>query len=172
MKNKNVLLTMVIAIFAINLQVFAQQTATASLTTTVITPISLSKNVDMNFGNAAVSATVGGTLVLEPTGTRFAVGGGVTLPATSGAVSAAGFTVTGMPGYTFSISLPGSSVIYGPGAANLVISAFTSTPAATGTLGAGGSQIINVGATLSIPAAQTAGVYNNADALPVTVNYD
>ncbi|MBS4042787.1 MAG: hypothetical protein KGZ59_03125, partial [Chitinophagaceae bacterium] len=41
----------------------AQSTASASASATIVTPISIVKNVDMNFGNIAVTSS-GGTVVL------------------------------------------------------------------------------------------------------------
>src|ERR1700760_1886480 len=91
---------------------FAQATATASASANIITPISIAKTADMSFGNVAVSATLSGTAVLAPAGTRTTGGGGgVTLPATTGAVSAASFTVSGAAGYTYAITLPSSCTI-------------------------------------------------------------
>jgi hypothetical protein len=80
---------------------FGQVSATATASATIITPIAISKTVDMNFGNIAVSGT-GGTVVLAPAGTRTSTGG-VTLPVVAGTVAAASFTVTGLSTYTFSI---------------------------------------------------------------------
>ena len=49
---------------------FAQATATASCSANIITPITITKTVDMNFGNVAVAAVNAGTVVLDPAGTR------------------------------------------------------------------------------------------------------
>lgn len=151
---------------------FAQSTSTASSSATIIAPISLTKTMDMNFGNAAVSNVSGGLIILGPDGARTIGGSGVTLPAVAGSVSAAGFTVAGAPGFTYAITLPENAIIYGPGTADLLIDAFTSTPTTTGTLSATGVQNIYVGATLNIAAAQAPGAYTNATGLPVTVNYN
>ncbi|GAA4463485.1 hypothetical protein GCM10023093_12050 [Nemorincola caseinilytica] len=173
MNNKSVRTILVAAVLVCCGQVCkAQHTALASASASVVAPISLAKNVDMNFGNAAVSSTTGGAVILSPDGMRTTGGSGVTLPAASGVVSAAGFTVAGAPGFTYAITLPESAIISGPGTAALLIDAFTSIPSATGTLDATGSQILKVGATLNITAAQAPGTYTNASALPVTVNYN
>jgi hypothetical protein len=150
---------------------FGQPSATASASANVISPIALVKNVDMNFGNAAVSSTAGGSIVLAPAGTRSTAGIGVTLPSTAGTVAAASFTVSGAPGYTFAITLPGSAIISGPGA-TMTVNGFTSIPLATGTLSTAGIQTLAVGATLNVAAAQSPGTYTNATAIPVTVNYN
>src|SRR5476651_767522 len=112
---------------------FAQATATASASATIITPISIAKTVDMNFGNVAVSATIAGTAILAPGSTRTTGGaGGVTLPATTGTVSAASFTVSGQASYTFAITLPSTTVNIASGANTMGLTAFTSSPSATG----------------------------------------
>ena len=151
---------------------YAQSTATATASAIMITPITIVKNVDMNFGNVAVSATVAGTAVLTPGGTRTTGGaGGVTLPATIGTVAAASFTVSGQASYTYAITLPSSCTITDPGSHTMTINTFTSSPSVTGTLSALGSQTLNVGATLNVAAGQASGAYTNATGVPVTVNY-
>jgi len=153
---------------------FAQATATASASATIITPISIVKTVDMNFGNVAVSASLAGTAILAPAGTRTTGGGGgVTLPATTGTVSAASFTVSGQGSYTYAITLPSTTVVITDATSDhMNVTAFTSSPSATGLLSAGGTQTLTVGATLSVTAAQPAGTYTNATGVPVTVNYN
>ena len=152
---------------------FAQATATASASANIITPISIAKTVDMNFGNVAVSATVAGTAILAPGGTRTTGGaGGVTLPATTGTVSAANFTVSGQASYTYAITLPSTTVTISSGSNTMNVTAFTSSPSATGLLSSGGTQTLTVGATLNVTNGQAAGAYTNATALPVTVNYN
>lgn len=165
-----ILSALVLTAFAVNAN--AQATATATATATIVTPISITKNVDMNFGNIAVSAASGGTVILAPAGTRTTGGaGGVTLPAVTGTVTAASFTVNGNGSYTYAITLPSSAVtLTGPAAATMDATAFTSTPSATGTL-TGGTQNLLVGATLTVAAAQAAGVYTSGN-FNVTVNYN
>src|SRR5580698_2059233 len=111
---------------------FAQASATASCSANIITPITITKTVDMNFGNVAVSATTAGTAVLAPAGTRTTGGaGGVTLPATIGTVAAASFTVAGQASYTYAITLPSSCTI-SSGSNTMAVSGFASIPATTG----------------------------------------
>jgi hypothetical protein len=148
----------------------AQATASASATATIVTPISITKNVDMNFGNVAVQASTGGTVVLTPAGVRSATGG-VTLPVTNGTVSAASFTVNGSGNYTYSITLPSTALTITSGANNMTVSSFTSSPSAIGTLTAG-TQTLTVGATLNVAAAEPAGTYISETPFDVTVNYN
>ncbi|PWV56614.1 DUF4402 domain-containing protein [Chitinophaga sp. S165] len=147
-----------------------QETASATATATIVTPISIVKDVDMDFGNVAVQSTTAGTVVLAPGGTRTATGG-VTLPTTAGTVTAASFTVSGTSGYTYTITLPTTPLTITSGANTMTVTAFTSDPSGTGTL-TGGSEVVNVGATLNVSAAQPAGVYVSATPFDVTVNYN
>src|SRR3954462_564540 len=132
MKNITKVLAIASILIAGSTASFAQATATASASATIITPISITKTVDMNFGNVAVSATIAGTTVLAPAGTRTTGGaGGVTLPATTGTVAAASFTVSGQGSYTYAITLPTSATITDAGSHTMTVNAFTSSPSAT-----------------------------------------
>lgn len=174
---KITLLTAIVALsIAFSTTASAQVTASAPTTATIVAPIAIAKNVDMKFGNVAVSSTAG-TVIMEPTlaAARTTGGaGGVTLPAATGTPTAAKFTVTGEGVYTYAITLPASALTLdesGVGTATMTVSAFTSTPATTGTLTAG-SEIVYVGATLNVGASQVAGLYENTTGFAVTVNYN
>ena len=160
----------VVLMFAASATANAQATTQATATATIVTPISIVKTADMNFGNLAVDAVNGGTLEILPDGTRTPTGG-VSLPATIGTVSAAAFTVTGNAGYTYAITLPSNIVLQHSGAfESMMADTFTSTPSLTGTLTLG-TQNITVGATLSVAPGQLDGVYTSSD-FDVTVNYN
>jgi hypothetical protein len=148
---------------------YAQATATSPASATIVSPISILKTIDMDFGNVAVQAAAGGTVVLTPASSRTSTGG-VTLPATAGTVAAASFTVTGATGYTYAITLPATATISN-GGNNMTVDGFTSTPSATGILTTG-TQTLLVGATLNVGAGQAAGVYTTATPFSVTVNYN
>jgi hypothetical protein len=159
-----------IVLFSFGAATFAQATASATASATIISPITLTKTADMNFGNVAVIGA--GTVVLLPAGTRTKTGG-VTLPVVTGTVGAASFTVGGEGTSTYAITLPGSDYIITrlTGSETMAVNVFTSTPSTTGAL-TGGTQILTVGATLNVGAAQIAGTYTNAVGFPVTVNYN
>ena len=168
---KLILSAFVLGGFALNSN--AQATATATATATIVTPISISKTADMNFGNVAVSASTGGTVILAPAGTRTTGGaGGVTLPATTGTVAAAAFTVNGNGSFTYAITLPSSPITLtrASGSETMTAGTFTSTPSGTGTLSSG-TQNLTVGATLTVGNGQVAGVYTSGN-FNVTVNYN
>ena len=148
---------------------FAQSVANANIAATIVTPISISKTLDVNFGNVSVSGTAG-TVILTPTGTRTATGG-VSLPTTTGTLTAATFTISGQGTYTYAITLPSSPVTITNGGNVMTINNFTSSTLGAGTLSAG-SQTLTVGATLNIAGNQPAGTYVSPTPFNVTVNYN
>ena len=150
--------------------VTTQSTANATATANILTAISISKTLDMNFGNVSVQTATGGTVILTPAGIRSATGG-VSLPATSGTVTAATFVVTGEGAYAYTITLPTAAHTISNAANNMTVTAFLSTPSGGGTLTAG-TQTITVGATLNVSAAQVKGTYVSETGFTVTVNYN
>jgi len=153
---------------------YAQITKNATVTATIVTPIGMLKVTDMNFGNLAVTTTPG-TVALSPssTPTRTVVGG-VTLPIVTGTVQAAYFTVSGTPGYVFTITLPLNSnptIITNPTLQNMTVDNFISNPTPTGTLSTGGTADLYVGAMVHVAMNQAAGVYVSGTPFDVTVNY-
>lgn len=163
------ILAISIVLVAFAATTFGQVSATALATATIVTPIAISKTIDMNFGNVAVNA-LSGTVVLAPAGTRTFTGG-VTLPAAAGTVTAASFTVTGNTAATYSITLPAAATTITSGGNTMTVNAFTSTPTPTGTL-TGGTQILLVGATLNVAGGQAPGTYISGTPFTVTVNYN
>ena len=160
---------LVIASFGANAQQTSSATATASAT--IITPISIVKTVDLNFGNVTVSASAGGTVVMAPAGTRTTTGS-VSLPATTGSPTAASFTVSGQGNYTYSITLPSVATDIDDNASHTMqVDNFTSNPATTGTLSSG-TQTLTVGATLNVGAGQATGTYTSDVPFSVIVNYN
>jgi len=169
MKNIKKTIGFGVLLFAFTSAAFSQVTATSNASATIVGPIGISRTQHMNFGNVAVDAT-GGTVILAPAGTRSATGG-VTLPATTGTVTAATFDVTGADGYTYAITLPSTDLTISSGLNNMIVNTFTSTPDATGTL-TGGSEVLSVGATLTVAGGQAPGTYTSATPFDVTVNYN
>jgi Domain of unknown function (DUF4402) len=169
MKHMKKSILFAILMFALTAATFAQVSATATASATIVGPIGITNSANMSFGNVAVSAALG-TVVLAPAGTR-TVTGGCTLPVITGTVTAAAFNVTGAANYTYAITLPGSVTIT-DGTNNMTVDTFTSNPTPTGTIGAGGSEALTVGATLHVAGSQVAGTYTTAAPFSVTVNYN
>jgi len=176
MKTLRTLIVITIAIFGFNTTSFGQTgvKATATASSTIITPIKITKTVDMNFGNVAVNAT-DGTVILTTAGGRSATGGVTVSSAIGGTIAAASFTVEGLGSSTYSITLPTTHTIKnttGSGAETMVVSTFLSDPGTSGTLSSEGSQTLNVGATLNVTGGQVPGVYVSEAPFEVKVNYN
>lgn len=170
MKKVNRIILAVVIMIASVYGVQAQATATATATATILTAISITKDVDMNFGNLTVQPGSGGTVVLATAGSRSATGG-VALIGVAG-VAAASFTVSGENDFTYAITLPTSDHTISSGSNTMTVNSFVSNPSATGTLSGSGSQTLKVGATLNVAAAQPVGTYVSSEGFSVTVNYN
>jgi Domain of unknown function (DUF4402) len=127
--------------------------------------ISVVKNADMGFGSLGTSASPGTAVLNATTGVVTVTGGVVNL---GGTQTAASFTVSvpppGNPSYT--IVLPTSVTLTGPGAATMSVDTFTSNPACCA--GFGRSQTVTVGATLHVAANQAGGDYSGTALFVVT----
>ena len=153
----------------------AQITASASAEATIITPLTITKNVDMNFGNVAVINQVG-TVVLSTASGRTSTGGATPVANPTGTVTAASFTVTGGAGYhvfvTLPASPPGINVTHTNGINVMNVTNFICNPATNFTMPVGGSQTLAVGATLNTGISQLPGVYHTLTNFNITVNYN
>jgi hypothetical protein len=156
------------------LTVFGQgASASANAGATIVTPISIVANDDMNFGNVASSSSAG-TVELAANGSRLATGG-TTLPAITGIVTAAKFTITGEVGYVWQLTSITATVTLDDGVnptMDIDTWVFDCT-SGTYTLSAGaGTDELFVGATLHVGVSQGAGVYTSTSPIVVTVDYN
>ena len=144
----------------------AQATATASTgaSVTIADPIAISKTADLAFGTVVASAAAG-TVTVGTTNNR-TVGGGVS--ALGGTVTSAAYTVTGYGTSSYSIALPTSVSLTGPGTA-MTANTFVSSVGGSASLTAGTGSFA-VGATLAVGANQAAGAYSGT--FDVTVAYN
>jgi hypothetical protein len=142
-------------------------TATANAAATIVTPISITKTVDLNFG-AIVPSSAAGTVVVGSDNSISGTGG-ITLIPQLGTHSAASFTVNGAEGALFYVTLPTTTTLTREGSTEtMTVSEFLHN--ATGALDASGAEDFNVGATLAVAANQAGGVYNGT--FDVTVTYE
>lgn len=171
MKNKIIAAAIAVAGFTAN-SYGQSSTATASSNAYIVTPISISKEVDLDFGKISPGAT-GGTVALPavsgtPTRTP---SGDVLLPVITGTVTAAQFDVSGEADFTYSITLPsnGTVIMVHNVTDQIPVNYFNSSIGGSGLLDGTGQQSFYVGATAVISAAQPSGAYT-AD-FDVTVAY-
>lgn len=157
--------------------VSAQFTATDDAETHayIVTPISILKTADLNFGSI-VPNTSNGTVVITPAGARTFTGGPTAYVGSSTiAPTAASFTVTGEKSASFSIAItaPNFDLTHTNGTDKMTVSSIVTDPLTQSTLdGTTGTRVINVGATLSVDAGQEPGTYTNTNALEITVTYN
>lgn len=149
----------------------AATTATASSTGYVVQPLSIAKTADLNFGKFIAGASLG--TVVVSTGNAQSVTGGVsTTTAFAASAAAATFTVQDEPLATYAISYPNTSVLAN-GGNSLTLDTFTTAVGngeTVGTLPAGGTQTLTIGATAHVAAGQLAGTYSGT--FDVMVNYN
>jgi|WetSurMetagenome_2_1015567.scaffolds.fasta_scaffold855647_1 hypothetical protein len=158
-----------VVMLAFTATAFGQTSATANAGARIISPLSIAVVNNMHFGT--IMRGTASTILLTPAGARSVATGTATLSALAPVHSAASFTVTGEPLLTYAITLPtdGTVTITGPGPA-MAINGFSSSPATTGALSAGGTETLTVGGTLSVAAGQTSGTYTGT--FSVSVNYN
>ncbi len=156
------------AIFA-STQAFADSQATANASATVLSPISIAKVDDMNFGSFVSSPTVEGTVALTAASTTSRSGTGVVLDSGSTG-SAAKFSITGLSNGVFSITLPTSVTLTSTNSTMTVDTFTTDLSPTAATLSAGGLADLYVGATLQVGDAQEAGTYTGT--FDVSVDYN
>ena len=160
---------------------FGQSSAntSASATATIYLPIAISKTNDLVFGDVYPNATTAGTVTVDPKAGTATTSGGVSLD-TLRTASPATFSISGMNSAAFTITLPSSGSMTGPGP-TMALSSFSaylgsgSTIVATSVptnLSAGGSLTLAVGAQLAVASAvtQTQGDYTGT--FNVTVAYN
>ena len=143
--------------------------ATASASATIIAPITLTKDVDLQFGSLAAGAAAG-TVTIDASVTPNRTGTNVTLSTIGAAPTAARYTVTGTAGYTYLIGFPSRSVTIINGSNNMLVDNLVSSKVSDiGTL-TGGTDIFYVGGRLNVAIAQIPGTYTGT--FTVNVNYN
>ena len=155
---------------------FAQASATATATATIVTPIGISlTGTNMSFGNIiqTVPANPASVSINPATGAAsYSNAAASAIPVATAAITRAVFTVTGTPGAAYTIGLPASVTLNGPGANTMDANTFVSSPSGVGAIlsNPGGSQILYIGAQLNLIANQAGGTYTSGN-FTVTVNY-
>jgi Domain of unknown function (DUF4402) len=147
--------------------------ATATATATVITPIAITKAVDLSFGKFARGT--GGTVTVSNSGARTAAG--AILSAVGSTPTAARFDVVGDNLATYSIAIAAdATIVSGANSMALAVTSdltganVTAGNVATGTLSGAGVQSIFIGGALTVGAAQVPGAYTGN--IVVTVEYN
>jgi hypothetical protein len=174
MKSKMIkILGLGIVLAGLSTGVNAQNTATsgaASATAVIVAPITITKMVNLHFGDIVATAA-GGTVTINPDGSD--VLAGVYRPAvTTSTPAAASFDVTGGANLTFDITFPTASFDLVSGSDKMTASTLTDSEGGASTLDGTGKKTFTVGATLTVDASQPSGTYTNTADFKVTVTYN
>ena len=161
-----------IMLIAFSAGAFAQLSATATASATIVSPLSIVNAGNMNFGNVAVGAG-GGTVVLAPAGGRTTTGDAA-LPTVIGTVTPAIFTISGTPNTSYSITLPSTAATINSGANTMTVNSFSGDIVSPATIPAAGPATLRVGATLNVSGGQATGLYTSlpGDEFTVSINYN
>lgn len=151
-------------------KLFAQSSATATVSATIITPVGVTKSADLNFGNFATGSQPG-TIELNSTSIWTSTGG-VKLLETNENADRASFIVMGANS-TYTVTLPSASIILlrKGGMETMTVGSFSIVASAKDYLNIT-NQTFAIGATLNAGASQPTGEYVPAMPLTVIVNYN
>ena len=179
---KNLLKIFAIAFVLISLSAvtFAQSVNdNATATATIVAPLTITKTVNMNFGIMG-QGTNAGDVDLSPASVRthnVALPGDVQfIPGHLGTITAASFDITGTAGFLYDITLPATAttltqtpLVTG---VDMTVDSWVSNPSLQGTLSGTGTDVLTVGGTLHVGAAQEAGIYISGTPFIVTIIYN
>lgn len=124
---------------------------------------SITKVSDLDFGEVVPSA--GGAVIMDPSGTRIALGS-VVLGAATG--NPAEFTINGVAGAVYSVSTsPGPVILSGPGGFTMDIGSFVHNASGFFTTG---TETFQVGGDLNVNPGQAPGLYSGTFDVDVFYN--
>ncbi|MFZ4522394.1 MAG: DUF4402 domain-containing protein [Bacteroidales bacterium] len=174
MKNTYRIFAIALVVMGFAVNATAQVTASAYAEAHIITPLTITMQTNLDFGNVAV-INAPGTVVLPTAGLRTSTGGATPVANPTGTVSPAEFDITGSPNaqvfVTLPASPPGIDVVHTNGIDVMNVTTFVCTPASGFVIPAGGLETILVGATLNTGADQEPGTYHTLTDFDVTINY-
>ena len=173
------LITLTAAIFGFAATSFAQNGLSSTVSTnaaaTIVSPISLTKVGELNFGNVIPGIGIGTVAIsAAETPTRTPGGDAGILASQPGTVTVPKFTVTGESGYSYKIELPSSVTLESDNNDEMIVNTFRTNLDATSNIVSG--KIIGidvdfyVGATLNLIAEQPTGMYTGS--FDVKVSYE
>jgi hypothetical protein len=171
-----ILLTAIV-LFIFSASAIAQVSDGAYAEAHIITPLTINKTVDMDFGNIAVINSPG-HVYLSTTGGRTSDGGATPVANPAGIVTAAEFEITGLGNAQVVITIQGVppedatiDVVHTNTVDLMPVSNFVCDPPSGFLIPAGGLETIYVGATLTTAADQLPGTYHTISDFVVEINY-
>lgn len=124
------------------------------VTATVLAPLTVIKDADMDFGTLVVGGA--GTATLSPSGVLTPSALITPLP---GIPTVAQFTVNGAAGSSYLFSLPASVILSNGSGGSLTVDSFTTDQPTMGTFPGSGTLVFHVGGTLHLTGSDPDGLY-------------
>lgn len=182
---KKLILTFVGMLIA-SATISAQTTENTAAAVNIVTPLAITEVRSLHFGTLSVAAASGGDCVVSTSndgsttvpgsiGSRSKTGG-INLSSSTPGYHNAAYTLSGAASTTYAITLPSTITVSCPSKPDMTISSVVALPVSsgaesvTGTLDAGGNDSFTLGGTLTVAAAQPAGLYEGT--FDVTVAYN
>lgn len=150
------------------------QSATGNGSVTVVRPLTVAKNTDLQFGTVVRPSTGAGTVVVSTTGARSVTGGVVTL-ASGAAPTAAQFAVSGEGGQSVSLTIPSTfDIANGTDTLTVTTTNDLINSAASQTLsnaaGSAGTLVVNVGGGVPVGSTTPTGLYTGTFTVSAAYN--
>ena len=170
MKKSIIIIAAILLMAGFTTNLMAQTSATTNAAAKILTGLTITKNVDLNFGSMTIP-TAATTVTLSPVGVRTSAGN-ITLLAQAPLATASAYSVTGDAGASYAITLPSSSNIFlSPSGSIIVVDNFTSSKTGnTSTMSGSGTDSFTVGATINLANGQYAGTYNGTFDVAIAYN--
>ena len=139
----------------------AAQSNQASTTgsTTIVRPVTITKNFDLAFGRIARPSTGTATVTLTTSSDTPTTDNGVIL---GGTTHHANYTINGEGGQVVSITVPANFTMNGPSSSTLLVTLtkdVAETETLSNALGAAGSKDVNIGGSFPLSATTPTGAY-------------
>ena len=163
--------TLSVAIFAFSNISFGQSSATetANAGANIISPLTITKDTDLHFGDLVPSTTESVTVVMSQSGV---ITSAAQYYLSTGTRSAASFKITGQPNHSYNIVADETVTLAGPSGSTMTLT-FDPNLSITGTsitMPSSGTETLNLGGSLVLAANQVSGTYT-VD-FDVTVAYE
>lgn len=142
-------------------------TTTSTVDANIISTINLVAQNGIVFGDIGSSSSPG-TVTIGTNGSRTTTGGATVNTNTAG--TPAKFEASGDPNAYYIVTLPDSVTITSSAGDSMTVSNFSSIPAVSGQLDAGGRQDLYIGATLNVGSFQAFGAYSGI--MSTTIEYN
>ncbi len=181
MKKSLIFIAAIILMIGVSFSAMAQTSATVAATAAgakLIVPMTLTETAPLHFGTINILTGAGGTCLLPSDNTTRVFSAGLLASTVAPVATNAAYDVTGTMNVTYALQLPGTIVVTETigNTATMTISLLKArfngagADAIVSTLSATGTDDFTVGGTLTVAAAQVAGIY--AGTFEVTVDYN